>query len=138
MKCCETMVKLISHASMLKNDDVRLKAMPMFTRCCGDCDLAAVDDARHLVMQCPKWREDRSEMMKMIGNVPDGSGQRLLNAQCDISLVLLGKLNSNLTMKQNIRIMIISAKFISKMYNEKIRQGMVSVINLLANGQTRY
>ena len=36
MKCCETMVELISHASLLKNDAVRLKSMPIYSRFCGD------------------------------------------------------------------------------------------------------
>ena len=118
------MVKLISHASLLKNDDVRLKSMPMYSRFCGDCDLADVDDVKHLMLQCPKWQDDRTEMLNMIENIPDGSGQRLLNAQGDLTLALLGKIDDRLMFEQSIEILKISARYISKTYNDKIKQGI--------------
>ena len=103
---------------------MRLKSLPIFSRFCGDCDLAAIDDVKHLVLQCPKWQDDRTEMMNMIENIPDGSGQMLLNAQGDLALALLGKIDDRLTFEQTIEILKISARYISKMYNDKIKQGI--------------
>ena len=81
MKCCEVMVRLLSHASLLKTDDVRLKGSSIAARFCNMCDHAAMDDARHLILQCPDWQEERAEMMREISIIPDGSGQALLESQ---------------------------------------------------------
>ena len=47
MRDCEVM---ISHASLLKDDDVRLKGLSIASRFCAQCNLSALDDVRHLVM----------------------------------------------------------------------------------------
>ena len=56
MRDCETMVCLATywHSSVLRNDDVRLKGLPLGARLCYQYGLAAIDDARHLIMQCPE------------------------------------------------------------------------------------
>ena len=38
MRCCEIMVNLLSHSSLLRADDVRLKRRPLATRFCIFCD----------------------------------------------------------------------------------------------------
>ena len=48
---CETMARLVCHASLLRMDDVRLKKLTMFARCCPLCELSAPDDVKHLVLQ---------------------------------------------------------------------------------------
>ena len=50
---CEVMAKIVSHASILKVDDVLLKGHLSIARFCGLCDLTAEDDLRHFVRQCP-------------------------------------------------------------------------------------
>ena len=47
---CEQMAKLICHASDLKCDDV------------SDCDMYAVENVYHMVMQCPIHEDDRINM----------------------------------------------------------------------------
>ena len=76
MRCCETIVGLISHSSMLKVDDAKLKGSPMFSKFCSDCDHAAMDDVRQLFMHCPKWQLERNEMLSAIVNIPGGCGRR--------------------------------------------------------------
>ena len=53
IKICETMARLVCHASLLWADDIRLKHLPEYTKSCPPCDLAAPDDVRHLILQCP-------------------------------------------------------------------------------------
>ena len=60
MRCCEVMVKLLTHASLLRSDDVRLKRLPAVSRFCNRCDLAAIDDVEHLVLQCPFLQPERT------------------------------------------------------------------------------
>ena len=55
MRVCETMMKLATHSSLLKTDDVRLKRLPIAARSCDQWDLAAMADVRHLVLQCLRW-----------------------------------------------------------------------------------
>ena len=50
---CETLAKLVCHASLLKVDDVRLKGSSLASKFCTLCDLGQKEDVRHLVLQCP-------------------------------------------------------------------------------------
>ena len=59
---CETMARLVCHASLLRMDDVRLKKLTMFARCCPLCELSAPDDVKHLVLQCPSSERKRGDM----------------------------------------------------------------------------
>ena len=72
MRDCETIVSLVMHSSVLRNDDVRLKGAPLGARLCDKCDLAALDDARHLVMQCPDLQRQRGDMMGEIAGLEGG------------------------------------------------------------------
>ena len=58
----EIMAKMISHASLLKCDDVRLKHLPYGNRACSLCDLYLVEDIFHTTMQCPGTQHLRNEM----------------------------------------------------------------------------
>ena len=81
---------------------VRLKGSSMFARSCEDCDVAAIDDVRHLVLQCPRWQTERTDMLNEIANIPDGSGQVLFNSQCDLVIALLGKVDPGFTYEQKV------------------------------------
>ena len=118
------MVKVVTHSSLLRNDDVRLKSMPVYTRFCENCDLAAVDDVKHLILQCPKWQSMRSEILEEIANIPDGSGKILINTLCDLVIALLGKIECDFSYDQKVKILSIAARFITKMYNAKVREGI--------------
>ena len=124
MIACEKMVKLVSHSSALKVDDVRLKGALAFAKFCSDCDHAATDDARHLVLQCPKWQPIGSEMFDAIASIPDGCDRAILDSQCDLALVLMGKSVDGIMHEQMIKIWTISAVYISRMYDIKLKEGI--------------
>ena len=50
---CETMSKIVFHASLLKRDDYRLKGLPMSSRTCTLCDHYCIEYIVHIVSQCP-------------------------------------------------------------------------------------
>ena len=50
---CENLAKMISHASLLKCDDVRLKSLPRCNRIRSLCELFCIEDPYHIVLQCP-------------------------------------------------------------------------------------
>ena len=62
MKQCEVMVKLISHTSLLKGDDGRLRKLPSGSRMCTMCELCSIEDANHMIMQCPRHETHRVNM----------------------------------------------------------------------------
>ena len=76
MRECEIMFKLLCHSSLLKTDDVRLKSLPIAARFCTSCE--SLDDAHHLVMQCPSVQDTRTKMFKEVTEIPGESVRRLL------------------------------------------------------------
>ena len=68
---CEIMAKTISHASLLKCDDVRLKHLPYGNRACSLWDLYLVDDIFHITMQCPGTQHLRCKMFAECELYPD-------------------------------------------------------------------
>ena len=49
----DLMAGLVSHANLLKCDDVRLKSLPHGNKVCGLFELVVLEDMNHIVMQCP-------------------------------------------------------------------------------------
>ena len=102
MRDCETMVSLATHSSVLKNDDVRLKGLPLGARMCDRCGLAAVDDARHLIMQCPEVQQQRGVMMDEIAGLEGCYGHAILNSGADLLFVLMGQHVEGFTWEQMV------------------------------------
>ena len=65
---CETMGKIICHASMLKRDDCRLKGLPMSSRTCTKCDYYCIKDIVHVILQCPYSQPIMNELYDEIFN----------------------------------------------------------------------
>ena len=60
------------------------------TSFCELCDWSAIDDVRHLVLQCPRWQTERGGMFRDIASIQHGWGQEIINASDDVALTLLG------------------------------------------------
>ena len=69
MGVCEKMAALVSEASLLKANDVRLKRATFWSKTCIRCHMSALEDARHIVMQCPSSENSRIEMYEEIANL---------------------------------------------------------------------
>ena len=53
MRSCAIMARLVCHSSRLKGDDCRYRGLPLSHRICTNCDLFMVEDAKHVLLQCP-------------------------------------------------------------------------------------
>ena len=73
-------------AGLLRTDNVRLKKPSCKLRCCQFCYLAATEDVRYFLFQCPRWQEDRDTLLNNINEIPDGSGTRLLESDKDLTV----------------------------------------------------
>ena len=117
MKDCEVMIKLIVHASLLKDDNVRLKGSPISNRFCDLCDHAAMDHARHLIMQCPELQDHRTTTFRELAESNGGLGDEILQAAPDTLLLLLGRETvKELLSVQMVEFWSIAARHIARMY----------------------
>ena len=123
MRDFETIVSLVTHSSVLRNDDVRLKGAPLGASLSDKCDLAALDDARHLVMQCPDLQRQRGDIMGEIAGLEGGFGPAIPNSGEDLLYVLLGKTVEGFTWEQMVSVWKISSKHTASMYKAKIKSG---------------
>ena len=71
IRICENMAKLVSHSSMLKGDDIRLKGLPQSVKNCQACDMYIIESLQHLVMQCPEFEDERVKMSEEIYKIDD-------------------------------------------------------------------
>ena len=53
VKMCETMSRIICHASLHKKDDLSHKT-------CIMCDLYCIEDIIHIISQCPYYHKERT------------------------------------------------------------------------------
>ena len=60
------MAKIVCRCSMLKCDDVRLKAQLQSCRWCDLCDMSVEEDAVHCILRCPTFQDIRVEMFQGI------------------------------------------------------------------------
>ena len=116
MRRCEVMVRLLCHASLLKDDDCKLKGTSIWTRMCSLCDLGCIEDAQHIVMQCPFQTRLRTDMFHEIVAVYPEIGQMYTYA------MLIGKPIDGIHVNQMYIIWTISCTFISKMYWSVLRE----------------
>ena len=82
------MACLVCHASLLKTGDLRLKNLARINRVCSHCDLTALEDSRHLVLQCPMLQQERAAMFSEIEQT--AGHVEILNITVDIFPYLMG------------------------------------------------
>ena len=121
----EIMAKIISHASLLKCDDVRLKQLPYGNRVCSLCNLYLTEDIFHIVMQCPGTQPLRNDMYEELALNPDVV-QVLNDYEQDYMSILLGKCPNDCRMDVMEKLWRISGKHICSMYKFVLdqRQGV--------------
>ena len=113
MRKCEIMVKLLCHASLLKQDDGRLRSAPFGSRGCTLCDNAANENARHMVMQCSFNEGKRTAMFNEIETVYPRVYPNLEPAEA--FSVLMGKHIEGCDPERMVHIWKISCNYITQM-----------------------
>ena len=117
---CESMARLICHASLLRMDDVRLKKQTMLSRCCPLCDLSAPDDVKHLVLQCPSSERRRIDMFADLEQCTVRLEARINEIPEEILPILLGKCLIGYTFDQMEDLWIVAGSHIDRMYRENL------------------
>ena len=116
MKMCEVLASIVCDTSLLKSTAYRLKRKTYGFRMCNRCDLGILEDARHIIMQCPYFTEERTDMFNEIEHVSNTWADKISNQGYDILHVLLGKQPLDTTFEEMIHVWLISGKYINDIY----------------------
>ena len=122
MKDCEILAKIISHSSMLRDDDLKLKNQLGTTRMCTLCDRFEIEDARHFILICPHFTRERNAMLLDIDSLSDGTQPKFFDDNVDMLHKLLGIPHSNVSGTQSEKILLIILRTVSSMYRENMKQ----------------
>ena len=101
-------------------DDVRLKKLTMFSRCCPLCELSALDDVKHLVLQCPSSERKRGDMFSDLEKCAVSLEARIYEAPEKIFPILLGKCKTGYSFEQMEEFWILAGIYIHGMYRENL------------------
>ena len=126
IKNCETMARLVCHASKLKSDDLRLKSLTPSHRMCSNCDLYLVEDLYHIIMQCPSTEAYMNDMLKNIVDIDESIKSEFENNPSEVFGWLIGKNIPNVGRDIMYRVWLVSGEFIANKYNQicKERSGI--------------
>ena len=116
IRSCETIARLVCHASLLKADDVHLKRHKRSDRACSLCDLYEDDNVKHFVMQCPRLQPERTIMFREINEIEGRCGRVILSNSVNTLGVLLGRHVDDLPQELMDEVWLLAAKHIGKMY----------------------
>ena len=95
---------------MLKGDDCRLRRATFGAKMCMLCDVGGVEDARHVIMQCPSQIVHMTEMFNEISRIhPD-------TANLDMFSVVPGHTIEGIHCESMCMIWQIACIYIAQMY----------------------
>ena len=118
---CENLAKMVSHTSLLKCDDVRLKSLPRCNRICSLCELFCIEDSYHIVLQCPGTQNLRTDMffeLEADPNIKDVLNEN----QNDVMLVCMGKRPDDVIDSVMDKLWCISGSHINGIYKYVLNQ----------------
>ena len=114
-RMCEILSSIVRDTSLLKATDYRFKNKPFGFKMCHRCDLGIVENARHLILQCPFYDLERASMFREIESTNDTWHSKVNNQGYDIMHILLGMQPDNTTFDEMIHIWLIAGSHISRM-----------------------
>ena len=121
IQICENLARILCHASLLKCDDIRLKSLPPGSRACSLCDLFAVEDASHVIMQCPGTQQLRYDIFEELES-HQGIKDVFVSNKNDVMLICLGKCPDDNYNNGMVKLWCISSRHINGIYKYILKQ----------------
>ena len=118
---CETMVKIICRTSKLKVDDYSLKGGTHSLKACDKCEMYAVEDIFHILMQCPFFQNDMKELYAEIRLVTPNLLEEMDKDNSTAIYHLLGKPFENAPWEEQVKMWCVSGRRISMMYYKLVK-----------------
>ena len=120
MRMCEIMASLVCEAGLLRSTDYRLKKQSHSTRICDKCDLGILENANHIIMQCPFYTDERRELFYAIKRIHSEVANRVINDPLQYYNVIMGKHPEYASFEDMLVIWLISGTAISNIYTRAI------------------
>ena len=110
------MIKLICNASQLKADDYLLEGANFSEKVCSKCDNFAIEDAKHIILQCDSTQVIRTRLFERVIKMPDDIGRLILERSDDILATMMGRFCPGIETPDMFNFWKLSCEYISKMY----------------------
>ena len=117
MGICEKMGAIVSDASLLKSNDVNLKNKSFWTKTCTKCELGIIENAKHILMQCRFYEEDRREMYQEIAGLECEEINEALNEMTEVFPIIMGKQPENVSIENMFRLCFVTGRHIVRIYD---------------------
>ena len=123
---CETMARLVCHASQLKCDDPRFKKLSFIQKVCHECELGIVESVYHLVMQCPATENSRLDMFWELKLIDPNFEERGRQAPGEMFYWIMGKRNAEIDSDKMIGIWTVAGYYVTVIYRLRLslREGI--------------
>ena len=118
---CETMAALVCDTSLLKATDYRLKKKSYSHKICTRCDLGSVEDIRHLVMQCPGFSNQMSELFEKLLQMDNETADRVAHDPVNYFNIIMGMQPEYASCESMVEIWLHTGDTISKIYRSVIK-----------------
>ena len=118
---CEIMAKLVCDAGLLKSTDYRLKGKSFSNKICIKCELGALEDIKHLLMQCPSYNEERMYLHQSLIQLGTDVATHIVNDAANYFHNIMGRQPENVEFQDMIEIWMLTGEHISKVYRKVIR-----------------
>ena len=118
---CENMARLVSHSGRIKSDDVQLKGLIPSQRSCSECDLCALEDLHHIVMQRPSTELTRARMFDSLMQIYNRIDDICKDSPGEVFNWLIGKENPTINRSLMFDFWETSGKHICEMYYQTCR-----------------
>ena len=116
MNMCELLAAIVCDTSLIKATDYRLKKKTFRFKMRNMCDLGILENARHIIMQCPFYSEERASMFMEIEGMCNIRNDKIRKQEYDIMHILLRKQPVDTTFEEMLQLWLISGKYISNIY----------------------
>ena len=83
-----------------------------------------MDDANHMVMQCPALQPQRTDVFNEINEISEGNGRFHFRIDEDIFITPMGRTCADIPHEIMLKIWTCSCRHIADMYRWKIKQGV--------------
>ena len=119
-RMCEILASIVCDTSLLKATDYRLKKKTGGFKMCERCYLGCTENAHHIIMQCPFYTTQRTNMFNEIEQNSEFWTNNVVNQGHDILHILLGKQPEGILFEEFVNILLISGKYICDIYKSVI------------------
>ena len=119
---CETMARLVCHASQLKGDDPRYKKESLMQKICHECNLGTLETIFHVIMQCPANEQNTTQMFNDIKAIDNDFDDRSRQAPGEVFYWIMGKNIPDIDVETMTNIWVTAGMHISAIYKAILRK----------------